>query len=153
MASTTATRLASGSWASSEGVRRSMVSNKRADTGPEKALRAALFRAGVRFRKDYRIDCPDLRVRADIAIIGPRLAVFVDGCFWHRCPMHGTEPKTNADFWTEKLNRNVARDRRVDASLGEIGWTVLRAWEHEAPEDAASRVLETLGRRSYGETP
>lgn len=124
-----------------------MASNKRTDTGPEKALRAALFRAGVRFRKDYRIDCPDLKVRADIAIIGPRVAVFVDGCFWHRCPIHGTAPKTNADFWTEKLDRNVARDRRVDASLRRFGWTVLRTWEHEVPEDATGRVLALLDRR------
>lgn len=124
-----------------------MASNKRTDTGPEKALRAALFRAGVRFRKDYRIDCLDLKVRADIAIIGPRVAVFVDGCFWHRCPIHGTAPKTNADFWTEKLDRNVARDRRVDTSLRRFGWTVLRTWEHEVPEDATGRVLALLDRR------
>lgn len=146
MATATATRRASGSWASTEGVRRSMVSNRRVDTGPEKALRSALFRAGVRFRKDYRINCPGLRVRADVAIVGHRIAVFVDGCFWHRCPEHGTDPKTNAEFWAEKLDRNVARDRRVDASLTENGWTVIRSWEHESPEDAAGRVLKALGR-------
>lgn len=136
----------SGSWASTEGVRRSMTSNKRVDTGPEKALRSALFRAGVRFRKDFRIDCSKLKVRADVAILGPRIAVFVDGCFWHRCPEHGTNPKTNAEFWAEKLDRNVDRDRRVDAMLAENGWTVIRSWEHERPEHAANRVLVALGR-------
>ncbi|HEU4463183.1 MAG TPA: very short patch repair endonuclease [Solirubrobacterales bacterium] len=147
MPATSATRRAAGSWASNEGVRRSMVSNKRVDTGPEKALRSALFRAGVRFRKDYPIDCTGLRVRADVAIVGHRVAVFVDGCFWHRCPEHGTDPKTNAAFWAEKLDRNVARDRRVDAALTESGWTVIRSWEHEAPDEAATRVLSALGRR------
>lgn len=141
-----ATHRASDSWASTEGVRRSMVSNKRVDTSPERALRSALFKAGIRFRKDYRIDCPGLRVRADVAIVGSRIAVFVDGCFWHRCPAHGTDPKTNADFWAAKLNRNVARDRRVDTVLTENGWTVIRSWEHESPADAADRVLKVLGR-------
>lgn len=121
-----------------------MVSNRRTDTEPEKALRSALFRAGVRFRKDYPIDCADLRVRADVAIVGKRVAVFMDGCFWHRCPEHGTDPKANAEFWAEKLDRNVARDRRVDASLRRSGWTVVRVWEHEPPDDAAARVLDAL---------
>lgn len=141
-----ATHQVSDSWASTEGVRRSMVSNKRVDTSPEKALRSALFKAGIRFRKDYRIDCPDLRVRVDIAIVGSRIAIFVDGCFWHRCPEHGTDPKTNADFWAAKLDRNVARDRRVDTALTENGWAVIRSWEHESPADAADRVLKVLGR-------
>lgn len=118
-----------------------MVSNRRVDTGPEKALRSALFRAGVRFRKDYRIDCPGLRVRADVAITSRKIAIFVDGCFWHRCPEHGTSPKANAEFWTEKLDRNVARDRRVNAALAETGWTVIRSWEHESPATAVGRVL------------
>jgi len=124
-----------------------MVSNRRTDTEPEKALRSALFRAGVRFRKDYLIECADLRVRADVAIIGRRVAVFVDGCFWHRCPEHGSDPKTNAEFWAEKLDRNVVRDRRVDAALRKSGWTVVRVWEHESPDDAASRVLDALNGR------
>jgi DNA mismatch endonuclease (patch repair protein) len=123
-----------------------MVSNKRVDTGPEKALRSALFRSGIRFRKDFRIDCQALRVRADVAIPGHRIAVFVDGCFWHRCPEHGTKPKTNAKFWAEKLDRNVARDRRVDRFLAEDGWTVVRSWEHDSPEAAVGRVLVALGR-------
>ena len=125
-----------------------MLSNRRSDTRPEKALRSALFRAGVRFRKDYRIDCSGLRVRADVAIVGYRVAIFVDGCFWHRCPDHGSDPKRNAEFWAEKLDRNVARDRRVDAALRQCGWTVIRCWEHEPPDGAATRVLEVLGTRS-----
>lgn len=125
-----------------------MRSNRRTDTRPEKALRSALFRAGVRFRKDYRIECPNLRVRADVAIVRCRVAVFVDGCFWHRCPDHGSDPKTNAAFWAEKLDRNVARDRRVDADLSRAGWTVVRCWEHESPQDAAARVLAALSPRA-----
>jgi DNA mismatch endonuclease, patch repair protein len=144
---------ASGSWASGEGVRRSMVSNRRVDTGPERALRSALFQAGVRFRKDFRIECPNLKVRADVAILGPRIAVFVDGCFWHRCPDHGTNPKTNAEFWAEKLDRNVDRDHRVNAALAESGWTVIRSWEHERSELAANRVLVALGRGVIAEAP
>lgn len=133
-----------GSWAASEGVRRSMRANRRTDTKPEKALRSALFRAGIRFRKDYRIDCPDLRVRVDVALVGARIAIFVDGCFWHRCPQHGSDPKTNESFWAAKLDRNVSRDRRVDAALVECGWKVFRFWEHESPEGAARRVQELL---------
>lgn len=147
MATNTAAQQARDSWASTEGTRRSMLSNKRTDTAPEKALRSALFRVGVRFRKDYRIDCPDLRVRADVAILGHRIAVFVDGCFWHRCPEHGTDPKKNSEFWAQKLDRNVARDRRVDAALKENGWTVIRSWEHEPPRDVADRVTRAMGRR------
>jgi DNA (cytosine-5)-methyltransferase 1 len=130
-----------------------MLSNRRTGTGPEKALRSALFRAGVRFRKDYPIECDDLRVRADVAIVGKRVAVFVDGCFWHRCPEHGSDPKTNAGFWAEKLDRNVARDRRVDAALRRSGWMVVRAWEHELAEDAAARVLDALNGRESLRAP
>jgi DNA mismatch endonuclease, patch repair protein len=144
MVATNVARRTSVSWASTEGVRRSMMSNRRADTRPEKALRSALFRAGVRFRKDYRIECSDLHVRVDLAIVSSRVAVFVDGCFWHRCPDHGSDPKTNAKFWAEKLDRNVARDRRVDVALQREGWRVVRCWEHEPPEAAVARVLDVL---------
>jgi len=75
-----------------------------------------------------------------------RVAVFVDGCFWHRCPEHGTSPRANNDYWTAKLDRNVARDRRNNEALVAAGWTVLRVWEHEDPVDAASRIAETLAR-------
>lgn len=137
----------SASWASSPGVRRSMRSNRRTDTGPERALRSLLHRGGLRFRKDYRVDLVERRVRVDIAFPRRRLAVFVDGCFWHRCPEHATDPITHHGFWSEKLRRNVERDRQVDAALLLGGWTVLRFWEHEEPVDAAELVVEMLRSR------
>lgn len=73
-----------------------------------------------------------------------RLAVFVDGCFWHRCPEHGTQPATNAGYWQAKLDRNVARDHRDEEDLERAGWTVLRIWEHEEVGAAADRVEVAL---------
>ncbi len=78
---------------------------------------------------------------------GARVAVFVDGCFWHRCPEHGVEPRTNASYWQAKLDRNVARDRRNDAALAAAGWLVVRIWEHEQPEVAADRVEAAVRER------
>lgn len=132
------------SWASSEGVRRSMKSNRRVDTIPERRLRSALHAQGLRFRKDYRIDLPTLRVRADVAFPRQRVAVFVDGCFWHRCPEHATDPVRNSDFWAAKLDRNVERDRQVDEALTEAGWELVRGWEHEPAEAIAERVATAV---------
>ena len=73
-----------------------------------------------------------------------RVAVFVDGCFWHRCPEHGTHPKANSDYWTPKLDRNVARDRETDERLRREGWLVIRAWEHEDPRAVAARVVRAV---------
>lgn len=123
-----------------------MQSNRRVDTGPERALRSALHRAGLRFRKDYRVDLPGLRVRVDVAFPKRRVAVFVDGCFWHRCPEHGTDPQLNGEFWRRKLQRNVERDQRVTAALADAGWRVVRCWEHEPADVAARRVGKTLKR-------
>jgi DNA mismatch endonuclease (patch repair protein) len=123
-----------------------MLANRRTDTKPELALRRALHRRGLRYRKDYRIDLPGHRVRADIVFTRARLAVFVDGCFWHRCPVHGTDPKSNAAYWAPKLRANVLRDLRTDAALAASGWSVVRVWEHEDPDDAAERV----GRAIHG---
>ncbi|GAB3868070.1 hypothetical protein GCM10027610_124160 [Dactylosporangium cerinum] len=72
------------------------------------------------------------------------MAVFVDGCFWHRCPQHGTTPKRNTEWWTAKLQANVNRDRDTDARLASLGWTVLRVWEHESPVAAADRVAAAV---------
>jgi DNA mismatch endonuclease, patch repair protein len=85
-----------------------------------------------------------VRATADIVFGPARVAVFVDGCFWHCCPEHGTQPKRNGLWWSAKLADNVARDRRVDAALAERGWTVLRVWEHEDPEEAAGRIAIAL---------
>jgi DNA mismatch endonuclease, patch repair protein len=85
-------------------------------------------------------------VRPDIVFTRQKVAVFVDGCFWHRCPEHGTSPRFNSSYWQTKLDRNVERDREVDDALQADGWMTLRIWEHEAPDAAVGRVLELLGR-------
>ena len=136
-----AERAPERSWASSVGVRRSMLANRSTNTKPEVALRRALHARGLRFRKDLRLDLPDCRVRPDIVFTRIKLAVFVDGCFWHRCPQHGTYPKANSDYWRPKLDRNAARDRLVDQALQRAGWSVLRVWEHEPIDAAADKVL------------
>ncbi|WP_310244614.1 very short patch repair endonuclease [Microbacterium sp. BE35] len=130
------------SWASSERTARSMRSNRGRDTGPERAVRTILHAEGFR----YRVDFAPLggRRRADIVFTRPRVAIFIDGCFWHCCPAHGTQPRQNADYWLPKLRRNVERDRETDASLRDAGWTVLRFWEHEDPSEIARQISETL---------
>jgi DNA mismatch endonuclease (patch repair protein) len=117
----------------------------RRDTLPELAIRSELHRRGFRFRVD-RAPLPGLRSRADIVFGPARVAVYVDGCFWHSCPEHGTRPKANAEWWERKLDRNQERDRETDRILREHGWEVLRIWEHEDPDTAADRVQEALGR-------
>jgi DNA mismatch endonuclease (patch repair protein) len=110
-------------------------------------LRRELHRRGRRYRVD-RSPVEGLRTKADV-LFGPlRVAVYVDGCFWHRCPIHGTDPKSNSDWWEQKLSRNVARDRRIDENLSEAGWTVVRVWEHEDPFDAADRIESVLDAQS-----
>lgn len=109
------------------------------DTAPELALRSELHRRGLRFRVD-RAPVPGLRSRADVVFGPARVAVYVDGCFWHSCPEHGTRPKRNAAFWRQKLERNRERDAATDRLLDENGWTVIRIWEHEDPSEAADRV-------------
>lgn len=103
-------------------------------------MRQILHSRGLRYRVDYKLPVPGLRRRCDIAFIRQRIAVFIDGCYWHSCPLHGTRPQANAVWWAAKLDRNVARDRDTDRRLAEAGWTVLRAWEHEAPAEVADRV-------------
>lgn len=121
-----------------------MAAVRRTDTRPELALRSALHRAGLRFRKDLRIDLADIRVRPDIAFTRARVAVFIDGCFWHSCPEHGGVPRSNREFWTAKLAGNLERDRRQDSALAAAGWTVVRIWEHQSVEDALSAVVREL---------
>ncbi|MGH2946706.1 MAG: very short patch repair endonuclease [Solirubrobacteraceae bacterium] len=128
----------------SAGVRRSMQSNRRSGTNPERGLRSALHAAGWRFRIDLPIETPDGRVRPDIVFTRLKLAVFVDGCFWHGCPEHGVSPKSNESYWGPKLRRNAQRDRRDAERLEAAGWTVLRIWEHEPTEDALRAVVRVL---------
>jgi DNA mismatch endonuclease (patch repair protein) len=106
----------------------------------------------MRFRKDLRVDLDALRVRVDVAFPKAAVAVFVDGCFWHSCPIHGTQPRANEPYWSAKLRRNVERDRRVDKALSLAGWHVLRIWEHEQTEEAAERIerLVASSRRAGG---
>ncbi len=122
-----------------------MRGNRRVDTGPEIAVRSHLHRSGLRFRKDFLIRLEDRRVKPDIVFRRERLAVFVDGCFWHNCPMHGRSPGgNNADYWRVKLERNRLRDESQTRALIEAGWTVVRVWEHEAVESSCDLIIETL---------
>lgn len=121
--------------------------NKRSDTRPEVAVRSELHRRGLRFRKDLAIAAGARTVRPDVVFPRAKVAVFVDGCFWHCCPEHGVVPRTNVDYWFPKLRRNVERDGEVDAALANEGWRVVRIWEHEDSAVAAS-AIERLVRRS-----
>lgn len=134
--------MAPESWASSGATRSSMLGNRRVDTKPEVVLRRALHAAGLRFRKDFRLDLAGVGFRPDIVFTRARVAVFVDGCFWHCCPDHGTQPARNLDYWAPKLARNVQRDREQDAALLAHGWRVVRIWEHEPLAEAVRRVRE-----------
>jgi len=116
---------------------------KRRDTKPEVALRKELHRAGLRYFVD-RAPLKGMRRRADVVFPRRRVAVYVDGCFWHSCPVHATHPRNNAQWWADKLAANVARDRDTDRRLHEAGWTVVRIWEHEDPAVAAERVTEAV---------
>lgn len=114
--------------------------NRRTDTKPELRLRSALHRRGHRFRKDFLLRVEGARVRPDLVFTRRRVAVFVDGCFWHGCPDHQHVPKRNCEYWVPKLAANVERDRRVDAALVSDGWHVVRIWEHTDLEAAVASV-------------
>jgi DNA mismatch endonuclease, patch repair protein len=134
---------ASESWASSPAVRRSMQANTRRDTRPELRLRSALFGLGLRFRVDRR-PVPGIRCRADIVFPRRRVAVFLDGCYWHGCPSHYVAPATNAGYWAAKVAGNQRRDTVTGAALVEAGWRVVRVWEHEATADVAATIAELV---------
>lgn len=125
--------------ASSQDVSRRMARQATRDTAPEVALRRELHRRGLRFRVSLP-PLEGLRSRADILFVRSKVAVYVDGCFWHSCPEHGTIPNANRDWWLRKLERNRARDRACDEALCAAGWRVVRVWEHEPVEDAADRI-------------
>jgi DNA mismatch endonuclease, patch repair protein len=120
-----------------------MVRQRRRDTAPEQAIRRALHAAGLRYRIDVS-PLPGFRRRADVVFTRRKLAVFVDGCFWHSCPLHATSPKANNSWWTSKLEANVQRDRDTDLRLREAGWTVIRVWEHENPLAAAAEIARVV---------
>ncbi|MBF6453571.1 very short patch repair endonuclease [Nocardia cyriacigeorgica] len=122
-----------------------MSRQRRAGTEPELALRRELHRRGLRYFVD-RAAVRGQRRRADVVFPRLKVAVYVDGCFWHSCPQHATYPKNNAEWWAEKLAANVARDRATDAALAAAGWHVIRIWEHEDPVAAADRIADALRR-------
>ncbi|MGQ4351715.1 very short patch repair endonuclease [Streptomyces drozdowiczii] len=115
------------------------------DTAPEVAVRKLLHASGYRYRLNERV--PHMSRRTiDIAFTRAKVAVFLDGCFWHGCPEHATQPKSNAEWWRQKLERNMARDAETTAHLVAEGWTVLRFWEHQAPVQVADTVAEVVDR-------
>lgn len=118
-----------------------MAAIRRSDTRIEVAVRSALHRAGYRFRKDLLVRTSTVRARPDIVFTRKRLAVFIDGCFWHSCPIHGSRPQKNTSYWNPKLERNQARDRAQDDALAEDGWRVLRYWEHESVPDIVAAIV------------
>lgn len=134
------------SWASSPGARASMRSNRGRDTRPELALRSAVHALGLR----YRVSAPPLpgcRRTADLVFPSAKVAVFLDGCFWHGCPEHHTVAVTNASFWAEKVATNRRRDRDTDQRLAEAGWLGVRIWEHDEPTAAAQRIRNIVNER------
>jgi DNA mismatch endonuclease (patch repair protein) len=120
-----------------------MQANRGRDTGPELALRRELHRRGLRYRVDLPV-LPGLRRRADVVFPRPRVAVFMDGCFWHGCPQHATSAKSNAAFWTAKIAANRARDADTTQRLRQAGWTVIRIWEHDNATAAANHIQQVL---------
>lgn len=116
------------------------------DTAPEVAVRRLLHAAGLRYR--VNVPVPGMTRRTiDIVFPKAKIAVFMDGCFWHGCPQHATSPKANAEWWRAKLDKNMARDIETTEHLRTAGWTVLRYWEHEAPSAVAHEVHSAVLRR------
>lgn len=134
---------------SSPGVSDRMSRQASRDTAPEVAVRKLLHASGYRYRLNERV--PHMSRRTiDIAFTRAKVAVFMDGCFWHGCPDHATHPKANAEWWRQKLDRNMARDIETTEHLVAAGWTVLRFWEHEAPTRVAELVAEAVDRKRLG---
>ena len=134
--------------ASNAAVRRRMQATRGRDTAPELAVRRELHRRGLRYRVDHPLADASPRRRADAVFPRARLALYIDGCFWHGCVEHGKRPRTNDGYWADKLARNQERDRDTDRRLRDAGWTVLRVWEHEEPCSVGEQVPAALG-RSY----
>lgn len=129
-----------------------MSKQRSRDTTAELAVRRILHREGFRYRCHVR-PLASLRREADLVFRGPKVAVFIDGCFWHGCPEHGSWPKANAEWWQAKIEANRARDEGTDRALLEAGWLPVRIWEHELPEDAAARIAHAIKDRSQTVTP
>ena len=138
------------SWASSPGSRAVMRANRGRDTRPERALRSAVHALGLRYRVDAR-PLPTMRRTADLVFPKAKVAVFMDGCFWHGCPQHHRKATgATAEFWTAKIEGNKERDRDTDQRLRDAGWKVIRVWEHEDPVQAAAQVAMCVRERQHG---
>jgi DNA mismatch endonuclease (patch repair protein) len=132
--------------ASSPALSRRMSVARRRDTACELEIRRALHARGLR----YRVNVPlpmNRRRTIDIAFTAARVAVFVDGCFWHGCPEHGTQPRANSEWWQTKLAANKARDADTTAVLEADRWTVVRVWEHADPAEAADVIARAVAAR------
>ena len=134
------------SWAGTEVTRRQMQANRSRDTQPELALRSRVHRLGLRYLVAAR-PLPAVRRTADLVFTRARVAVFLDGCFWHGCPDHHRPSQRNEDFWRDKVTRNRERDRETDSLLEKAGWMVVRVWEHEDPDKAADRIHAIVSAR------
>lgn len=113
------------------------------DTKPERLIRSLLHAHGLRYRVAAR-PLTDLRRTADVVFRPAKVAVFIDGCYWHGCPEHYVPPKTNQGYWSVKVATNMARDRDTDSRLADAGWTVLRFWEHESPDLCALQIAAAV---------
>ena len=134
-------------WASSDAARKAMKSNRSRDTHAELAVRRLVHAAGLRYRVNARPE-PELRRTADLLFRRARVAVFIDGCYWHGCPEHFTMPASNTAYWTAKIARNRERDRDTTSLLEERGWLVLRFWEHDAPVRVADVIAAFVDERT-----
>jgi DNA mismatch endonuclease (patch repair protein) len=133
-------------WSASPNVRAVMQANRKANSGPELRLRSAIHGLGLRFRAVSRP--AGLGMVVDIFFPAAKVAVFVDGCYWHGCPIHGTAPKTNPDYWIPKIERTQRRDALNDEALRLAGWEPVHVWEHESVAEAAERIAATVRARS-----
>lgn len=131
---------------SSDAALKRMKAAKPKDTAPEMALRSTLHKKGLRFRIDVK-PLKELNRKADIVFRPSKVAVFVDGCFWHGCPIHGTQAKANAEFWEPKIKQNQERDKDTVNQLEAAGWRVIRVWEHEDLKGAAQEIYEIVMKR------
>ncbi|MER5595862.1 very short patch repair endonuclease [Streptomyces sp. NPDC002265] len=132
-----------GSWASSAARRRNMQAIRSRDTTPERLVRRLVHAQGLRYRVAAR-PLSDLRRTADMVFRPAKVAVFIDGCYWHGCPEHYVSPKTNPGYWSDKVARNVTRDRDTDERLRAAGWLVLRFWEHESAEESSKTICQAV---------
>ncbi|MEU4209625.1 very short patch repair endonuclease [Streptomyces sp. NPDC026206] len=135
-----------GSWASSAARRRNMQAIRSRDTKPEQLIRRLVHAQGLRYRVHAR-PLPDLRRTADLVFRPVKVAVFIDGCYWHGCPEHYLAPRINAGYWSDKVARNMARDRDTDERLTAAGWLVLRFWEHEPSDACTLKIVNTVQSR------